>query len=714
MNLEKFKKVASDVIKEVTGHWSKPAKGNYVSYKEIMNLGIGGMGQQFVTLVTGCLALSAGNTLLGATLGIKPLHLQYMATVQTVLNLIFYVIRGKIVDNTRTKYGRFRPYIAIMGFPLVIVSAVFIFLPFETMSYSTVLALTFCFSITISMVQPFYLDSYTELQTVISPDSKERTKVITINALVYSAAPTITGFLVPVLVNFTGGYTSISSYRWIYVPIAVLGLGLNFFAAFGCKERVVASKNYVQRVGVIEGCLQIYRNKHWWLRTVAGLVSFLEGACGGIFMWIYIYDVQDTTQYGVLNTVLGTASGIGMAITPWILGKLGNKKLLIFHNSMNILFVTAMTFTFKMPLLLFVFMYLNAMINSFANVYNQVMHSEVKDYQQYISGKRMDFMFGTAGLITTPITLCTGYIIPWVYEYMGLTVDYDILYDPQIRNSLFFVLCCLSVLGAVLNLIPFMFYSMSREKHRNIIKVLEYRAMFDDYEKGCLTQDRIDLNVEGIRESYGFISAPEPDFALLRRNLKEAKGREAKKTAAAALKEAKALMTEKQESAILTDELDKFNKPEICHQVKRAQELLDIGIDNLTGFTKDTVNEAKAQQAVTKEEKEMKKYDVRRAKRLVRMSKRIKKCYPDGVKVPEEDLVEKAFNMPKDTPEQDKARSRAVERAEKTLLRYGRVMKPWLDAQELLRQERISRTILDDVMKRYDEYHSCAEESAKA
>lgn len=714
MALAKFKEVASGVIKDVTSHWSTPAKGNYVSYKEIVNLGIGGMGQQLITLITGCLALSAGNTLLGATLGIKPLHLQYMATVQTVFNLIFYVIRGKIVDNTRTKYGRFRPYIAVMGFPLVILSAVFMFLPFETMSYNSLLIVTFAFAITVSMVQPFYTDTYTEMQTVISPDSKERTKIITINALVYSAAPTVTGLLIPILVNFTGGYTNIATYRYIYVPTALLGLGLNFFTAFGCKERVVASKNYVQRVGVIEGCMQIYRNKHWWLRTVAGMIGFLEGASSVIFMWIYIYDVQNTTQYGILNTVLGSAAGIGMAITPWVLGKLGNKKLLIFHNSMNILFLTAMTFTFKIPLLLFIFIYANSVINSFANVYNQVMHSEVKDYQQYISGKRMDFMFGTAGLIITPVTICTGYVIPYVYEYMGLTVDYDILYEPQVRNALFLVLCCLSILGAVLNLIPFMFYSMSREKHRNIIKVLEYRAMFDDYEKGCLTQDRIDLNVEGIRESYGFIGAPEPDFALLRRNLKEAAGKEARREAAKALKEAKELMAEKEAASILTDELDKFNKPEMCHQVKRAQELLEKGIDNLTGFTKDTVNEAKAQQAVTEEEKKMKKYDVRRAKSLVRMSKRIKKYYPDGVEVPEEDLVEKAFNMPKDTIEQDKARSRAVERAEKILLRYGRVMKPWIEAQELLKQERISRTILGDVMKMYDEYHGCAEEAAKA
>ena len=354
------------------------------------------------------------------------------------------------------------------------------------------------------------------------------------------------------------------------------------------------------------------------------------------------------------------------------------------------------------------------MINSFSNVYNQVMHSEVKDYQQYISGKRMDFMFGTAGLITTPITLCTGYVIPWVYEYMGLTVDYDILYDPQIRNSLFFVLCCLSIVGAVLNLVPFAFYSMSREKHRNIIKVLEYRAMFDDYENGCLTEDRIALNVEGIRETYKFVDAPEPDFAALRKNVKDAKGKQAKNEAEKALKEAKELMVEKEAATILTDELNKFKNREMLHQVKRAKELLNYGINNLTGFTKDMVREAKAQEAATKEEKEMRKYDIRRAKNLVKMSRRIKKYYPDGVEVPDEDLVEKAFNMPKDTIEQDKARSRAVERAEKILLRYGKVMKPWVEAQELLKQERISRTILDDVMKMYDEAQSLKAEPAQA
>ena len=50
-----IKDTAIGAVKEVTSHWSKPGKGNFVSYKEVLNLGLGGMGQQFVMIMTGYL-----------------------------------------------------------------------------------------------------------------------------------------------------------------------------------------------------------------------------------------------------------------------------------------------------------------------------------------------------------------------------------------------------------------------------------------------------------------------------------------------------------------------------------------------------------------------------------------------------------------------------------------------------------------------------------
>lgn len=680
----KVVKLVKGVFQDVTSHWKRPAEGNFVSYKEIVNLGLGGMGNNFTMLLVGYMGLNAGNTLLGSTIGIRPLHLQYMLTVQTVLNVLFFFVRAHIVDNTRTKWGRFRPYIAFMGIPLAIMSVIFVFLPFNTMSYNDKLICVFVFAITISMIQPLFTDTYSEIQTVITPNSEERAKVISINSIIFSAAPTITGLFVPILSNMTGGYTNIHTYRYVLAPVTLLGLGLNFFTAFGCKERVVTSSSYVQKVGIIEGTFMILKNKHWWIRQIAGLIGFLEGATGVFFSWIYIYGVQDMTSYGLLNTVMGTASGIAMAITPFLLKKLGNKKLLVYHNLLNIVFLIILMFTFKVPMLMFIIMYMNSLVNALSLVYNQVMHSEVKDYQQYICGYRMDFVFGLAGMVTMPISLLTGYVIPYVYECFGLTTNYDILFDPNVRNSLFSVLCVLAIIGAVLNLIPFCFYSMSKEKHQNIIRVLRYRALFDDFETGDFNADIIKDGVEAIRTGLELNESPMPDVMALKAELKAAPKGDAKDEARRKYQTAKNFAADKAEVGIFMEELNKFDTPLWQHKVAKARELIAQDVNTLVSVSDSIVADAKNLPKSTKEQREIRKYDIQQAKAIVKSGKLIKKNYPGGLIQPDENKVKAAYAMPDNSRAENKLRNQAIKEAEKELDLYYKTIAPYAAAQKLV------------------------------
>ena len=148
--ISKLKDTVSFVWTDITTHWSKPARGNYVPYKEVLNYSIGGMGQNMLVYLLGFMALGVTNTLFASTIGIRPMHLQTMLTVQTIANIFFQIIRGKLVDNTNTRWGRFRPYMAIMGAPLAALAVVFIFLPFETMDYNAKYTMVFIFAIAIS------------------------------------------------------------------------------------------------------------------------------------------------------------------------------------------------------------------------------------------------------------------------------------------------------------------------------------------------------------------------------------------------------------------------------------------------------------------------------------------------------------------------------------------------------------------------------------
>lgn len=567
--LTQVKNTASFIVTDVTSHWSKPGKGNYVPYKEILNYSIGGMGQNMLIYLLGYMALGVTNTLFASTIGIRPMHLQNMLTVQTILNIVFQIIRGKIVDNTNTRWGRFRPYLAIMGAPLAILSIVFIFLPFESMAYSQKYMWVFIFAIAISIGQPLYQTAYTNLGSVISPSTAERSKILAISSLIYSFAPTIYQLFVPIFSNLTGGFTDIRTYKYIVVPIGVIGVFLSFFAFFGCKERIVSSKHFVKKVSIIGGCVAVWKNKYWWLRTISTWFNFLEGAYLVLFGWIYIYGTQDMTTYGILQTVLSIASGLSMFATPFFLKWLGNKGILLFHNILNIVFIACMLACYEIPLLYFLFLWINTFINQLQLVYNPVLNAEVKDSIQWQSGKRVDYMLEVAALIGTPITILSGYFLPFIYESYGLTVNYDVLYDPNVRNSLFYMLCALSILGAALNLAPYFLYNLSREKHSMVVLALKYRAANTDYRTGDITPHQ----VKDLVESYNYMverrDAVQPDTNEKKAEMKTAK--QVFKTAKAeyeSLYESIEKATPKGQAIVKTEEL--LALEEVYHQKKQA------------------------------------------------------------------------------------------------------------------------------------------------
>lgn len=53
-----------------------------------------------------------------------------------------------------------------------------------------------------------------------------------------------------------------------------------------------------------------------------------------------------------------------------------------------------------------------------------------------------------------------------------------------------------SVIGAILNVIPFFFYDLTEKKQKGIIYVLRIRSMFDDYASGNLSDDTLITGME--------------------------------------------------------------------------------------------------------------------------------------------------------------------------------------------------------------------------
>jgi Na+/melibiose symporter-like transporter len=147
-------------------------------------------------------------------------------------------------------------------------------------------------------------------------------------------------------------------------------------------------------------------------------------------------------------------------------------------------------------------LWLNALMGSFAHILNPSIQADIRDYQQYITGERIDGMFSAVGLVGSIVTLATGSISTAIYEKaglnkatavsMGYSADnvYDVLFDADLFQSVCSTLIIASVIGAALNVLPFFLYDLTETKQKAMISVLKIRAFFEDKMNNTFTPEQ--------------------------------------------------------------------------------------------------------------------------------------------------------------------------------------------------------------------------------
>ena len=756
MGKSNLKEKVSTTWNNVVLHWKTPALGKYVSYKEIIAYGIGGMGVQFVIFFCSLIALSATSFLVGNTIGIKPMHLQYMAVASTIIGFGITIGRSYIIDSARFKSGKFRPWLAITGIPTVIIAVVFVWLPYETMSYmQKVIAVFLCYNL-LQCFYPFFQQAYTDLANVISPNSHERTDIVSVSSIIYSMAPSLTGLFVPMLSTLTGGLNSITTYRIIHPLVAVVGLLLSYVAYAGTRERIIVAESHVTQFKFSDAFRAVAKNKYFWITSLAGWLGFLEGAVGVIIGWTFIYAYPDRMGlYGVATTLIGNAALWAMLICPIAIRVLGKRNLLIWCNITNVVLIGLLYPLYNNLVALIILYYLNGFVNSFAIVYNPGINADMRDYQQYFTGERIDGMFGAVGIIGSFIGMFTGMVLPTIYQMLGLEDNYDVLEVASFREDMFDVLIIAAVIGAALNFVPYLFYDLTETKQRGIVKVLKIRAMFEDYGNGILRDESIVEAIDIIDEANLLykdrtlmttkddikkaerlpartpeekefkkneikrLKAAYKEFNTQNRGIKKdrinqakamPKSTDAEKAARkAAIKAAKKenrelnkLNADISVCDFIIDEMNKYDTLRIKKQVERSIALDRAGYAGIFNYSKEDMAEAKALPKSTHEEREIRSDAITRARALKNARKAMIKFYgsPENIVEPSDDAFKAAEALPDDTFAHQLEKKRTVKKLVNEKSKYIRSVKPLLDARRQL-TEKENYAHLDDIRARY-------------
>lgn len=468
------------MISDVKNHWKTPSEGKYISYGEFTAYSIGGIGVNTVNSLFGYVAISANCLLIGSAYGIKPTHLAYLNIIMGILNLIKTPFISMLIDNTNTKYGKFRPYLLYTGLPTAILLCGMAFIP-NDINYWTKVSLIGIVYAFLMIFQALYAQAFTSLAQVLTPNGEERTTLLSVSMFIYSLGPSIINLVIPILAQLTWGMTDFKTYRVFFPIFSAIGVLLSLITFKGTKEKIVVPKDYVAKVKFSEGIKQVAKNKYFWLLNFYNVLSGLKFGIGSILAWYCVYQIQNEGMLGLMNTVLGTASVPLMLLAPVLAKKIGKRNILLVTNLLRAGFAVIMLFTMGNSVVFFVFLYLATLMLGGDGVVTTSMQAEIYDYQQWKTGTRLEgFITQFGGMITTVSGMFTSLILPYFYEHYGLVDDYTVLYEESVRTPIFNILIITTIISCVLSVIPIFFYNLKEKDHKKIIEELKERAEAED------------------------------------------------------------------------------------------------------------------------------------------------------------------------------------------------------------------------------------------
>ena len=669
-------KKATDIFTYIKTYWKSPPLGNYMPIKEIAALAGGGMGIRFITQCVSSVLLSATNVFVGNTIGIEPMNLYYIYLIAVVISFPLTMVRAYIVDNTRNKKGKYRPYLISMGIPTVLLSIGYFWMPYEKMeSQATKCVVVLLFNIGFQFFYNFLYEAYYNYVVVLSPNTQERANVSSVKAVVESFGPSVTGIIIPLFAkNFigTGNLNDIRIYRYIWVPILILGLLLSIIVYANTHERIIQAKTHVVQIKFMDALREVAKNKYFWVTSLAGWLGFLEGACFNILNWLYSYQHACTAgQYAFITTIYGNASLWGMLLAPLSIKKIGKGKTLLLINTLNIIFIGAIYPVVKyadisiMIWLVLICLWMNALVGAFGHILSPSINGDIRDYQQYVSGERIDGMFAAVGLIGSVITMATSSVLPAIYEKVGFNEEklqellpliiaqegplddptnvYNVLYHRETFIAIFGVLIAASVVGAVMNVIPYFFYDLTEVRQQGIIKVLKIRALFEDYGNGILKDSDLVETIDIIKKAKALENAQPKDIKAYKLAVKQAKDKASKKAAKKEYNDAKQYNVDIEISKIVLDEMNRFNTRFGQIQLERARVTASSGYNAIYNYNRSELTDAKALPKSTEEEKEFRKNAITVAKDFVDAQKVARKNFDNSIVEFDSIIFEKLF-----------------------------------------------------------------------
>jgi len=352
--------------------------------------------------------------------GLAPALVGVLLLSVRVLDAVTDPIMGAIADRTRSRWGRFRPWLLWVSLPYVMFAVLMFTTP--DWSYESKVIYAFVTYFLMSLAYTAINIPYCSLGGVITNDPGERVSCQSYRFVMVGIATLILSLSLLPLAEWFGGEDKARGYQMAMGVMAIIGLCMFLFCFATVRERI---KPAVPSNDQLKADLKdVWKNDQW----VRILLLTLCNVCPGFIrmaatMYYVIWVMQQSTSFATLFISLGVVGMmIGSTLAKVLTDRWCKLKVFFWTNIVLAIFSSGFYFLDPQATVLIVVMYF--LLNIFHQIPSPLhwsLMADVDDYGEWKTGKRITGISFSGNLFFLKVGLAVagamvGFLLSW-YGY---------------------------------------------------------------------------------------------------------------------------------------------------------------------------------------------------------------------------------------------------------------------------------------------------------
>lgn len=331
--------------------------------------------------------------------GVSALAVGTIMMISRIFDGISDIIMGVIVDRTKSRFGKARPWLLRMCVPFAISGILLFSVPTTWAATPKLVYVFITYNLVSTVIYTAINVPYSALNALMTQDPYERS-VLSIfrNLLATAGTLLINTFTLP-LVEFFGDNASAWTKTFcVFGVLAVAAFLINFF---GTKERVKAAitetDGKAKDVPVKEGIKALFKNKYWIMMTAMLALFFLMYAVNGGATVYYAKDIlHDKDLVGTINGIFNIVQICGMFFIAMLVKRFGKRNVFALGLVLDIIGMLVLNFSGGTMALIVVSSIIRGLGNACGGATMWAMVSDTIDYGEWKTGCRTEGLVNSA------------------------------------------------------------------------------------------------------------------------------------------------------------------------------------------------------------------------------------------------------------------------------------------------------------------------------